>query len=814
MSELDVIGYPSPSTRFLEKFKIPAGSKMQPQFLCLAGQCGGRFGGLKRSDEEELWKKMEEEAGVRHKLRNATKTEIVTDQVSSGPRPAPHFLIECFYDVRPLCFDIDFHVFKEIPLEKFSGEILQVLLEDVIRKLFSISSWRRRAVVCTAPPKKKRKEVAVLAEDGSGSVAEHSFFYFIKQGFHVIFPELLLNKHHGGFVRHALIKALTVRYGEQEQYGRLVVDAESAELLEPPPSSSGNSGAVIRIKSLKPYVGRTILVEKWAEIVDECVFTNNGLRMIGAHKVAKCPKTENHKGRKLAGDRCACCEGRRNLDEGRPYSVAAVYGGNGELPDHDAPPDAEGKPAVEKRLAVLKDCMDMSLAATLEQLTLHKDATTVGGLEKSPGVLLTDDGQSYLPDYSAAKFEFSQEDRVSVAGTGLPAGKRASLARGEPVAQKKLYMQPFNAEVPGTVEEDKRLWITLTGGALGDQGCYAIFLSWLQSLFERQASYRLIRDGVKDDGPNLWTVLGADIKTLSIHVPGMFDKKTGRRVPVDPATTFPSFRVFPKENFCVNVGRAHSSNRMFLEGFYSKKGELYIVRPGCFSSNQPADASRCKCSRAKSFFQLYEVSGKNHMGNTRGIDAVTREIKDVNYLLLRIAEAPLLKAGGAGEETNGEIMKAGGGWKHVAEFTGAANAGSQEQAVGVPKVVVPKMFVDEQARGMAAFSEAASAGVARVFPIVLGVNKKRVRAEPVGDEQIAYEVNNLGGKCHTCRSYVVFPRCRVPGSSQCMCEVPQRVPPQFTCALCSTKCDFRAGLAECACEDAVPTYMWKKPKNK
>ncbi len=860
----DIIDYPSPSTRYLaERFKLAQGSTTPAQFLCLAGQCGGRFGGLKRDDERQLWKKMEEEADAwkqrRAEIERTAGTldgkVVVDERPKVAVRPRPHFLIECFYDVRPLCFDLDFHVFREMSVQQFADDLLHVMLEDVILKLFPIDSWHRRAVVCTAPVKKKRREVAVLAEDGSGNITEHSFFYFFKQGFHVIFPELLVTKYHGGFVRKCIIKALEAHYpsgnagGYGEGYGRLIVDVNTAALFEPilppqpppPPATTTTTtstgatlltspalvaatatanlnaatAASIKVKSLKPYIGRTLIVEDWEEIVDKSVFELNGLRMIGAHKVAKCPETQNHKGRKMADEGCERCRGRRNLDEGRPYSVADLWGGNFERPDRDA---EEG--TVERRLAVLRDSMYMSLAATLEELTVHKDATSIGGLQAS--AKLSDDRESYVPDYAAGRFEFSQSDRAGVAGTGMPLDKKARLTKGTPIAQRQLYVASFNAEVPGTMEQDKRVWITMTATSLKGECSeyYELFLSWLRGLFVPQKSYRFIRDGVKDNGPNLWQAVGGDIKTLSIHVPDMIDKRTGRRLQVDPATTFPSFRVFPQENFCVNVGRAHSSNRMFLEGFYSKKGQLYVVRPGCFSTNQPADTQRFTCSRAGEFFKLYERSSENHIGNERGMESRTRDVQHINYLLLRIVGAPMTQL--SRQETSArtvyeQIAAHGGrgGWSSVPALMNAAAAAADVAAAGsavvVPRpIATPTDIVANQSRGMELFGGGLLEARVVAYPVVVA-HKHPVHAVPVSDEQEVYEANHDGAECYMCRSYIVLPRSAGAGESMCKCVVPGRVPPRFQCLLCGTQCDLRTSW-QCTCADKIPTYKWKQPK--
>ena len=68
----------------------------------------------------------------------------------------------------------------------------------------------------------------------------------------------------------------------------------------------------------------------WGDVVDECVYTANGLRMVGCHKCHLCKKC---KGRSPEKEECAICNGDGKIIEGRVYQPAFVINTDGSNDD-------------------------------------------------------------------------------------------------------------------------------------------------------------------------------------------------------------------------------------------------------------------------------------------------------------------------------------------------------------------------------------------------------------------------------------------------------------------------------------------------
>ena len=101
----------------------------------------------------------------------------------------------------------------------------------------------------------------------------------LKQGLHIIFPEMGVNIEQALYIREALIEALTVKLG----------------------------------KDLAP--------DGWSSVIDNSVYaTGKGLRMIGSNKASQCPRC---KGIKSEVKCQSCIYGK--IDEGRPYVLHSIY---------------------------------------------------------------------------------------------------------------------------------------------------------------------------------------------------------------------------------------------------------------------------------------------------------------------------------------------------------------------------------------------------------------------------------------------------------------------------------------------------------
>lgn len=127
----------------------------------------------------------------------------------------------------------------------------------------------------------------IYGYDTTFRVSEDSYFVntrrdasgFIKQGFHVIFPEMCVTIEQALYMREALIEVLTVR------------------------------------------VGTKLAPRGWSEVIDNSVYaTGKGLRMIGSSKAAPCPVCKGIK----SDVKCQTCM-HGKVDEGRPYVFYSLF---------------------------------------------------------------------------------------------------------------------------------------------------------------------------------------------------------------------------------------------------------------------------------------------------------------------------------------------------------------------------------------------------------------------------------------------------------------------------------------------------------
>jgi hypothetical protein len=158
--------------------------------------------------------------------------------------------------------------------------VLRLVIETVRTCYPSLDDHSGRAVICTASPKNVKREVS----SGSGQTAAVAL---VKYGFHVIFPEVLVDKLDALGVRECILRNVTSKLGQK------YIESE---------------GSVYK--------------DSWENVIDASVLKENGLRMLGANKTEKCPVQHT-------AEKCYTCQGMDKLNAHRPYSVVRVVNGSG-----------------------------------------------------------------------------------------------------------------------------------------------------------------------------------------------------------------------------------------------------------------------------------------------------------------------------------------------------------------------------------------------------------------------------------------------------------------------------------------------------
>lgn len=218
----------------------------------------------------------------------------------------PFYLVERRTPIFPYIYDFDIYTAPQhdLPLSEFY-ELLRCVQLDVMQKIVTRRAdedddqydWRLRAIISTAPLVVKKKVVSKCGDDGECNRVEIDL---PKRGYHVIYPEVHVDKTVAYAIRDAVIETLSKRFKQ-------------------------------RFISFKhPEDGQLCLLDGgWQEFVDESVIKENGLRMLYAHKAEPC---KNHK--KTVDEERKCIEcgssarvGR--LDGGRPYQIVGLVDGSG-----------------------------------------------------------------------------------------------------------------------------------------------------------------------------------------------------------------------------------------------------------------------------------------------------------------------------------------------------------------------------------------------------------------------------------------------------------------------------------------------------
>lgn len=193
-----------------------------------------------------------------------------------------HYICEIKTPVFKLFSDLDFFEDYELTTEelvKYCGHI-----QGVISEFFNThSKWAneeteetvldKRVIVCTTDTKK-------CQIDG----AEYT-----KTGAHLIWPNIYISKKTALLLRKCIVQSIEMKYGSRPSYN------------------------------------------SWEDVVDQTVYEQNGLRMIGSHKMSNCSVCKRNKKKMCSKENCIEMFNCRKIDEGRPYSPSFVLDEYGKL---------------------------------------------------------------------------------------------------------------------------------------------------------------------------------------------------------------------------------------------------------------------------------------------------------------------------------------------------------------------------------------------------------------------------------------------------------------------------------------------------
>lgn len=503
---------------YIRKFacnKATGKSKDLATHLSLAGGNGGAYDLYgDRNDPNEsyeanqdlLWRKLAEDR--------------------EQPTAPPSYLVERRESIFPMLFDFDIFGPADTSFDTFLPLLhtTQRIMEGVYGHM---SAFERRAIVCTAAATPKDREVNKLNDKYTMTL--------IKRGYHVIYPEVIVNREDALFLRCAIVNALEKEFGHEF------------------------------ISFVDPADGERVEYDTFDKLVDPVVYESNGLRMLGAHKVKKCPagcKLRNRTAATVEEREKACklCDNYGRVDEGRPYEVLAVVDGDGSVFHRDELDGLEEQSLLDLPLAREFKAITSDFYTALKVLTIRRDP---------------DKDKKSEPNWAASGCDFNDAVR-----------KRVATQEGKPRNQKDIAQ--LYVDKPGTYTVDRGKWTTIFPSAPGFKDVVeAIERTYCTS------PWQLERFG-RNSGPSLWKEIGEGIHTMGVDV------SRGK----------PRVRAYPLINFCPNVARAHNSNRTYFDIFF--EGATYYIQPGCYSTkgidkSTPKADARDPCHRAIKFFRKYKV---------------------------------------------------------------------------------------------------------------------------------------------------------------------------------------------------------------
>lgn len=186
-------------------------------------------------------------------------------------RKYKHYICEIKTPIFKLFSDLDFFDTKELSendLLMYTGHIQSVISEFFIEKDLDC-----QVIICTTDSKKTTIEGAE----------------YIKTGVHLIWTNIYVSKQTALLLRKCLVQSLNMKFGSRSSYN------------------------------------------SWDDVVDLTVYDQNGLRMIGSHKMGPCSVCKRSKKKICDKENCiSMFNGVRKVDEGRPYFPTFVLDGKGK----------------------------------------------------------------------------------------------------------------------------------------------------------------------------------------------------------------------------------------------------------------------------------------------------------------------------------------------------------------------------------------------------------------------------------------------------------------------------------------------------
>lgn len=168
-----------------------------------------------------------------------------------------NYICECKTPIFKFHVDLDF--FQEMDLsDENIIEYVKKIQEIISDFFYTKSKNKSRVYICLTQPSFKEKSGKML----------------IKTGIHLIWPEIYTDKDTALILRKIIIYNFQIIYGERTNYNI------------------------------------------WEDVVDESVYRQNGLRMIGSAKINKCKEC---RGKNNTFINCQVCFGKGRVDEGRIY---------------------------------------------------------------------------------------------------------------------------------------------------------------------------------------------------------------------------------------------------------------------------------------------------------------------------------------------------------------------------------------------------------------------------------------------------------------------------------------------------------------
>lgn len=261
----------------------------------------------------------------------------------------PFYLVEMRTPVFPSLWDFDLHCApgSDIGLQEFCG-LVRVLMLRVLRPVLPYEdAWKLRCIISSAPLTAKRTEVIC---DGQAL----SDFEVNKRGYHLIFPDVLVDQMLAFALRRCAVKELKKAFGD-----RFVSFAHPDDAAK-----------------------RIFLPGGWEDFVDESVIKANGLRMLYANKGQVCRKhtVDNER----ACPHCNSTSQRSYLNQQRPYQIDAIMDGNGHTNTE-------------------RICEELSRMQNSMQHQLHQSS-----------VRRPSSAQPTKLDFDAAGFEFTENERKEI----------------------------------------------------------------------------------------------------------------------------------------------------------------------------------------------------------------------------------------------------------------------------------------------------------------------------------------------------------------------------------------------------------------